>query len=71
MLAGTTICVEMAHPDGWRVTSVRLSRGGPSREYLRLSWGSYWIADYRTPEELIAALEQRGVRLADFSEDEG
>jgi hypothetical protein len=57
----------LAHPSGWKITSVRLSRGGPPREHLRLTSGSHWIGDFWTLAELAAAFERHGLELDDFS----
>jgi hypothetical protein len=62
---------EWRHPYGWRITRVVIAHEGPFREWLRLRWGRYFVGDYRSVEELAAALERRGYSLADFGEVPG
>jgi hypothetical protein len=61
--------VVLVHPDGWVISQVTLTRTaaeGPV-PYLRLARRGYgWIGDYRTQEQLVAALQWWGLDLADF-----
>lgn len=60
----------LTHPDGWRITTVTLARGGPSRDYLRLTRRQWWIGDYDTPGALAEELERHGLALTEFSEED-
>jgi len=51
----------------WRVTSVRLARGDDRpREYLRIYFHGYHVADVRTVEEVDEVLAAHGLALSDL-----
>ena len=56
----------------WRITSVRLARGGDRpREYLRIYFHGYHVADVRTVEEVAKVLAAHGLALSDLAKRDG